>query len=150
MISNELFLKTYNEYDHVMNIALFRYTRFFTRDEIKEIKQNAVFDSLRKSDNGYPLGIVIRNRTMWTAFKFIKNKTKTSKEQAVSNAFFEKVQSKPSFEDVISDMDSIDVFPDILKKRFIERKTLKELGQEYGCSHECIRSYIKELVQKCL
>jgi hypothetical protein len=140
MITNELFTKTYNEYDHVMNIALFRYSRFLTREERNEIKQDAIFYSLI-STKKYPLWLLIRNKVIWLSRDYIRSKRK-SIERCISTTELDKLQATQSLEKLICDLDFDSIYPNIMKKRFIELRTLKELSQEYNQSHEHLRLYI--------
>jgi DNA-directed RNA polymerase specialized sigma24 family protein len=133
------------DYIRIMDAAASRFKNILDQDEIHRCKLIALWDALR---TWRPTG------RKFTSFLYIKVRWECMRSinQQREDTLYSLYEYDPPDCDSCPDMsDILDVLTpdlrDMVKKRYLESMTLREISEYYGLCHETIRRRLKQAIE---
>lgn len=129
----------------IMKSHLYKFIKFINKDDLENIGLICIWNTLKKTGDSELFIPYLCVSIKWECMKFLKTYNRGRISYSILHENIEE-NNHSYFDEIIESLN--DKYKRILKKRFIENKTLHEIGKEESCSHEYINILIKQALEK--
>lgn len=146
IVDNDTYNKALSNFDNqkIMLAVTHKFKNCLNEDELISCRLNGLWQALRTWNPEYKTNkftSFLYQKVYWECIRELRSKPKTKTLPIVDRSVLPKLSMFEIIEELSEELQ------DILYKRYIEGRTLREISEHYGCCHETIRRKIKKAIK---